>query len=106
MGTVHFLRSSDRSHVSSDLLAKHQLMLDEVREIHQKSGGLIDQSNALLDADLLAIGTDPNYKYDNGVQERLDELRTEREDLLHRAEVLIKRAAEYLEWHAGLFKDE
>lgn len=106
MGTVHFLRSSDRSHVSNDLLAKHQAIIDEVRGLHQKAGGLIDQANALLDADLLAIGTDPNYKYDNGVREKLNELRAEREALTQRSELLLKRAAEYLEWHAELFKDE
>lgn len=103
MGTVHFLRASDMTRVSSDLLAKHQLIIDEVKELNQKSGELIDQANALIDADLLAIRTAPNYKYDNGVREKLDELRVEREALSQRTELLLKRAAEYLEWHGELF---
>jgi hypothetical protein len=104
MGTVHFLRASDIARVSNDLLAKHKLIIDEVKELNQKAGELIDQANALLDADLLAIGTDPNYKYDNGVKEKLDELKAERETITQRSELLLKRASEYLEWHGELFK--
>lgn len=103
MGTVHFLRQSDRSHASMNALAKHQEMIDEIRAIHQKVGAMIDQGNALLDADLRAITSDPHYKFNNTVQEKLAALRAERELLTERADLLIKRAGEYLEWHNSIF---
>ena len=103
MGTVHFLRQSDRSHVSQDALAKHQQMINEIRAIHLKVGTMIDAGNALMDADLKAIATDPHYKFDNTVREKLAALKAERELLGERAELLIKRAADYLEWYDSVF---
>lgn len=103
MGTVHFLRSTDITRVSSDLLAKHQLIIDEVKGLNQKAGELIDQANAIMDADLKAMLDMSSYKFDNGIREKLDELRAEREILTQRSEALLKRAAEYLEWHGELF---
>lgn len=103
MGTVHFLRPTDIAHVSSDLLAKHQLIIDEVNKLSRKAGTLIDQANALMDDDLKAMLNMASYKFNNGIAEKLEALRTERETIAQRSEALLERAAEYLKWHDELF---
>lgn len=104
MGTVHFLREDDRHHMAMEALSKQDVMMEEIRGIHQKVGGLIDQANALMDGDLKALLDAPNYKFDNGVRESLNQLREEREILQERAELLIIRASEYLDWYDQTFR--
>lgn len=104
MGTVHFLRQSDRHQASMEALFKHEEMMEEIREVHLQVDKLLAAAETLMDDDLRAICTDPNYKFDNGVREALELIKAERVALTARGDALLARADAYLKWYDETFK--